>query len=449
MDLELLFKDLDRIISIPSVLNEDDEGYLYGKNIQLALDEILLIGKELGFEAQNVENQVGIIEFGEGQETLGILTHIDVVPAGEGWSKPPFKLTIENDILFGRGVLDDKGPIIGILYVLKKLKEEGFSPKKKIQIIIGTDEENLWRGMSYYTEHYKLPDLSFSPDASFPLIFAEKGILDNDFFVDFKNNTIINSVKLKSFNGGISRNSVCDKAEIIFEGNHEDLTLLKNKIQAISRKTKDVFEIKNNSLNWTSIGLTAHAMQPEKGINAGMIMIDTLAQVTSNKSINTLNDLIGVDFYGDKAGLSSSDDISGKTTFNVGVINLVDNTLIFKNSIRYSVTNDPEVYELLVKSKLKDLNIKIVDHLKPLYVDKDSELVKVLLDVYTEITGEVSEPISIGGGTYARMLPNAVSFGPCFPDQHECAHQPDEYFEIDRFKKMMEIYYAAIVKLTE
>ncbi len=449
MDFQLLLADLDRIIRIESVLDETNPDFLYGQGIQRALEEILLIGQELGFETKNIDNQVGLIEFGQGDETLGILAHIDVVPAGEGWTKPPFKLTIENDILFGRGVLDDKGPIIGILYVLKQLKDEGFIPKKKIQMIIGTDEENLWRGMTYYTKHYDLPDLSFSPDASFPMIFAEKGILDHDLSIDFTDQTIIDGVKLKSFRGGMSRNSVCDQAEMIFQGNPEELLSLKDKIQAIPRDTKDIMTIKDHQFHWLATGVLAHAMQPEKGLNAAMVMIDSLAQISPNESIRLLDDLIGLDCHGHQAGLSLSDNISGKTTLNVGMVHLHDDVLTLKNSIRYCVTADPAAYEELVKKQLKDLNINIIDHLRPLYVPKDSELMKVLSQVYTQVTGDVSQPIAIGGGTYARMLPNAVSFGPCFPDQHECAHEPDEYFEISKFKKMMEIYYAAIVKLTQ
>ncbi len=179
-----LIKDLIKLLQIDTVLVEQPENKEapFGNGIRDALLYVLELGESMGFKTKNVENIAGHIEFGEGDEIIGVLCHLDVVPAGDGWTYPPFSGTVVGDKLFARGALDDKGPLMSSLYALKALKDSGVKLTKKVRLIIGTDEETDWRGINRYLEVCEMPDMAFSPDAEFPLIYGEKGIMSIDIF---------------------------------------------------------------------------------------------------------------------------------------------------------------------------------------------------------------------------------------------------------------------------
>lgn len=172
-----MIKDLEKMIKIPSKLEGyDDKEYPFGKNIDDALNEFLKIAENLGFRTKNIDKYCGYVEFGEGEELVGIIGHLDVVPEGEGWTYPPFELTIRDDILYGRGTIDDKGPVIASLYAMKAVMEKT-AIHKRVRLIVGLNEENDWKCINYYKEHEEMPIIGFSPDADFPCIYSEKALL--------------------------------------------------------------------------------------------------------------------------------------------------------------------------------------------------------------------------------------------------------------------------------
>ncbi|MCH4890123.1 M20 family metallopeptidase [Acidaminobacter sp. JC074] len=411
-----IIKDLEGFIAIRSVLDEND-GFAYGKSIDDALNYILDLAGAYGFNTSNLDGQVGIIEYGDSDKAVGVLAHCDVVPEGSGWLTDPFVLTEIDGKLYGRGSIDDKGPIIACLHALKEIKDQEIKLDRKIQIIIGTDEETLWRGISRFTDSEKMPELGFTPDGSFPLIHAEKGILDFDISFDLPLDERGNPIEIS---GGMSRNSVPDTCSLIVDGQ-----------------------------NHTYKGQSCHAMQPEKGENAICKALMDLSKKINHPSLQTFSDLIGLDYYGKKAGCDFEDDISGKLTFNLGKISVNKEKMHMNINVRYPVTSEPSLVLERFESVFSDYGYDLIDHLEPLYVDKDHAIVTSLMETYQEHTGDYkSKPMVIGGGTYARVMKNMVSFGPVYPDQEELAHEANEYIEKEKLFKLVDIYKDAMIRLS-
>lgn len=171
---------IQRLVNIPSYLQESVPGAPFGQSILEVLKECLTLFQEEGFETFiDPEGYYGYAEIGEGEEIFGVLCHLNVVPAGDVslWHTPPFEGIVENETIYGRGVQDDKGPTIVVLYAVKAILDAGLTLNKKIRFIFGTDEENLWRCMAQFHKNEKSIDFGIAPDAQFPVINAEKGLL--------------------------------------------------------------------------------------------------------------------------------------------------------------------------------------------------------------------------------------------------------------------------------
>ena len=422
---EKLKNSLCEFIRIPSVRGEAIDGAPCGRECNEALNYALDLGLKLGFKkAQNLDGLVGYVEVGEGEETFGILGHVDVVPAGDGWTKDPFGGVIEDDKIYGRGAMDDKGPIVIITYVINKLLEEGRVPKKRIRIILGADEETggnptvtSWESMDRYLLTEKMPDIGISPDADFPVINAEKGILNlrltttaPDSILDICGGTVSNVVPnkaiavIKDYNGVIDRELLAEKCD--------------------------------TGIKISAFGKNAHGAKPYDGDNAITKLLTKLFK--TDERFNML-----VDVFGEGLGIDVSDDISGKLTVNVGTIKKVGNELEFVLNIRYPVSVKSEDVVQKIKAKWQG-KVEVIKDSLPLYVARDHYLVKTLLDSYNKVTGESAEPIAIGGGTYARALPLGVAFGIMFPGDEDTMHAPDEYITFENIEKAFEIYYEAI-----
>src|SRR6056297_1322733 len=385
-----ILSDLEEFIKIKSVQKQPKKNKPFGEGVDEALKFILKYAENLGFKTKNLDNYIGFADWGEGSEMLGILCHVDIVPEGSGWNTDPYKMEIKDNKIIGRGVLDDKGPTILILNAVKYLMENDVYSNKKIRIIFGTNEESGWKGIEYYLENEKEPDIAFTPDAEFPVIFAEKGILH---------------FKLKS------------DIEIIEKGN--------------------VVKIKAH-------GTSAHASTPQLGDNAISKLINYLNNYIKDPFLEFYKDKIGLLYNGENIGVGFEDEISGKLTFNTGI---VDNQGVVVD-IRYPVFVDKGQIEKNIKNNLeKNIKYEEMAHKNPLHVSKDSDLVQELMIVYNDIMEDNKTPIAIGGGTYARAVKKGVAFGPLFPKQEEVAHQANEYFEKDKFFKSLEIYIKGIKKL--
>ena len=407
------------LLSIPSVKGEPKNGAPFGKDVRKALDYTLNLAKEFGFKTKNYGGYIGEVIFGEG-EPFGILCHLDVVPAGneEAWQSPPFTPTEKNGNIYCRGVLDDKCGAICSLFALKMLKDQGFIPKRQIRLILGCDEESGWGCIDHYLKCAKMPKEGISPDAEFPVIYAEKGILHAKFKL----------LKRKNFKlvGGTRANVVCDKCTLTAYAEN-DYTLAD--LLHLKKVDKNTFE---------SFGIAAHGSAPEKGKNAFNSVIAYLCQ------LGYLDKKVYDDFFADAQHLKDIKDETGVMTFSPNLAETGTKYLYITVDVRFPATLDAE-YVRSVLSKIGEF--ETVNYQKPLFVDKNSELVQTLLGVYNEVTGEHAEPIAIGGGTYARALENGVAFGPSFGAEGDSIHQPNEYMPIQNIYKFTEILYKAIKKL--
>lgn len=454
---EEIVKSTQEIIKIKSVEEKAKPNMPFGEGPYKALEHALELSKKLGFEAKNLEGYAGYAEFGEGDETVGILVHLDVVPEGKGWTYPPYGGEIHDDKIFGRGTADDKGPAIATLYAMKALKESGVTLSRKVRIIFGTNEETGWGCMDYYFKHEKPPTMAFTPDADFPVIHGEKGIIVFDLVQKIDSNGCC-GIKLIGLKGGNAPNMVPDNAEAILEVN--DIESFKEKFEAYIRENDNPvnIEIKDNTVNVIAKGISAHGSTPEKGENAISYLMKALGYLLEGKCdlcdfINLYNERIGFKHHGEGIGCGYEDDISGKLNFNPGLIKLEENKITLTINIRYPIkSSSKEVYDG-IRENLKGTKVELVEgkgDTKPLYVPKDNFLVKKLMKVYREQTGDVdSEPITIGGGTYARAMKNAVAFGPMFPGQSDVAHQKDEYISIEHLIKLTKIYAHALYELAK
>ncbi|KWW20142.1 dipeptidase PepV [Peribacillus simplex] len=456
MDLLL---DTQNLLKIKSVLDEENktEDAPFGQGVKEALDFMLQLGEKDGFTVKNVDNVAGHIEMGEGEELIGILCHVDVVPEGDGWSSDPFGAELRNGRIYARGAIDDKGPTMAAYHAMKLVRELGQPLNKRVRMIIGTDEESNWRCVDRYFEVEEMPSMGFAPDADFPIISAEKGIWDLSVIhpVDAGNGTS-SEVNVIEFSSGRRTNMVPDFATAIVEAanpaevvaNYQAyMQKYSLKGQAVPQKNQVLLELN---------GVSAHAMEPNNGINAGLHLAAFLADLSLDphaKSYFTfIKGRLFEDSRGNNLGLAYADEETGDLTINAGVFNYskqADSSIGF--SVRYPVTFEWEQQKAALEERLAayNLNVKTNSHSTPHYVNSDSFLIKTLQQVYEAETGDKAELLSIGGGTYARSLKEGVAFGPLFPGSEDIAHQKDEYIDIEDMLKATSIYARAIHELAK
>ncbi|AEX86281.1 dipeptidase, putative [Marinitoga piezophila KA3] len=428
--------DLEEVIKIPSVNEEESEEFPFGKNIDNVLKKTLEICERMGFKTF-YNPYYGYAEIGEGKELIGVLGHLDVVPAGDlnNWETDPFSLEIKDGILYGRGVQDDKGPMLAAIYAVKILKDMGYEFKKRIRFIFGTDEELLWRGIEKYKEKEEIPTISFTPDSQFPLVYAEKGLLQLKISGNEKCDLNIS--------GGSALNAVPDEME--YSG--KDQEKLQNELEDAGYE----YTVKNGKL--VVLGKSAHAKDTEKGVNAIIRLIITLNKIGYRSNmIDFIVNEVGEDPYATKIFGECKDEDSGYLKFNIGKIEFKGNKQEIGVDIRIPVTVEKEFVMEKLKEKAQKYNLIIeeIDWLAPVYFSKEHFLYQILLNTYREETGDYkSLPISSGGATYARALKNCIAFGATFPDSAKTEHQPNESIKLDDLLKAIKIYAKAIYKICE
>lgn len=433
---ESFIEDLKKLISIPSVYSEDESTYPFGEAIDRALKETLSIADKLGFETfYDPEGYYGYAQYGTGDEMIGILGHLDVVPAGDAkkWNTPAFEPTIIDGCIFGRGVQDDKGPVLTAMYALKSVIDSGVPIGKKIRFIYGTDEERLWKCIAQYNKKEQIPNYGFTPDANFPLIYAEKGLLQVDLKASNESGLILS--------GGDAYNSV--PSSITYESEHAEV--LAQKLEELG------FEYKRSENILTVVGKSVHAKDSEKGINAVCRLLMAMDRAgLQSKASDFITEYINEDALAKSIFGECTDEMSGALKFNIGKLSMDSDFEILNIDIRIPVSVEKEfVVEKLTEAALKHgFEMSENDYLRSIYTPLDSPVVKALMASYQEVTGDFESPaISSGGATYARAMDNCVAFGPAFPYTVETEHQPNEFVKLEELKLAMQIYSNAIIKL--
>ncbi|EPY2293859.1 MAG: dipeptidase PepV [Clostridium botulinum] len=450
-----LIDSTTELIKIKSIEGEAKEGKPYGEGVASALEKALEISEKLGFKTVNVDGYVGYAEYGEGDEYVGVLGHLDLVPEGDGWKYPPYAAEIHDGKMYGRGTTDDKGPIMAALYGLKAIKEAKLPLSKKVRILFGTNEETGSNEIEHYLAKEKPPVLGFTPDAEYPIIYAEKGITIFDVVkkLEIKNDK---AIKLKYIKGGQASNMVPDYCEAGIECPDTDMIIRSVEYCANRNGIELTAEEKGALVVVKSFGLSAHGSTPEIGKNAIMQMFKFLAELPLGhcdelQFIRFFNNNVGNETDGKSFGVDLEDEPSGKLSFNVGTISMENNEIKMSLNLRYPVTYKAEDLMKKFNKKIEGTGIEVENFQdqKPLYFDDKHPLIKSLQKVYKEQTGKEPELLAIGGGTYAKEMPNIVAFGPLFPGEPDVIHKKDEYIELENLVLNAKIYGHAIYELAK
>ena len=437
---EGIFRDIARLVAINSVEGEPEEGAPFGPGPRAALDLGLQIARELGLEAVDCEGRIGYAALGEGERYLATITHLDVVPVGDGWKEDPFTMREREGYIIGRGVMDDKGPSVLCLYALKYLKEKKIPLKYPVRALLGANEETGMGDLSYYLSHYPAPLFCFSPDADFPLCNGEKGIYHGRLLSRVPMEAILD------IHGGTAPNAVPDKAEALVR----------------AQKLKDtewVTAAEQEPGVWmlTARGVGGHASLPKGTVNAIGVLVDYLLAngVGSGKERQFLQllHLLHSAWDGSALGVAADDGLFEPLTIVGGVIG-VENGRIFQTlDSRYPTNMSGEKIAAGIREKAGALAEVTIDRdVEPFYMSLDNPAVQVCIKAYNAITGEEARPFTIGGGTYAREFPNAVSFGPEHPERPQPAfagpiHGVDEAACKAWLLEALQVYILTLIEL--
>ncbi len=460
-------QDIMKLVSIPSVSIPDnrisDNGvpsagqssvscrYPFGEGCARVLDAALSIGERMGFKTENHEYYCGsILMPGSEKGEIGMFSHLDVVPEGVGWINPPYIPYVSDGWLYGRGSSDNKGPAVTALYAMRCLQENGVRLRHTVRLFLGCSEENGMHDIAYYLDHFPAPDFSFTPDASFSVCYSEKGIMEADFTTPLPEEII-------EFSAGTASNAVAGNA----------VALLKNMTGKIPEADPVLWPgitIKQDGslLRVEAEGKSAHAAFPEGSENAAVMLAAFLCNcgLVSGKTCKILSFVSRCfkDYYGKALDISYEDEQLGRLTVIAGMTRTEKGMLRQNINIRYPAEADAERMERMLSAAAKAYGWKLssVRNDPPSYVSPDSPLVQALDKACRDRLGPSFAPYTMGGGTYARRLPNAVAFGPGIrgqkkpgPDGHGGGHQPDECVRLQGLEDALYIYVQALLAVDQ
>lgn len=443
-------------LRIRSVGEDPAEGAPYGEGPRKALDWTLNFAARMGFRTKNVDNVAGWAEMGAGDEMVAVLGHLDVVPEGKGWTVDPWGGELKDGMVWGRGVLDNKGPVMTALFAAKALFDAGLKLKRRVRIIFGTNEERGSSCMKRYVElGEELPAAGFTPDADYPIINAEKGIITYTLSMPFAPS---GDMKIISLEGGVAANVVMAEVTAVMEDPRPEC---RARILAAAGAWKGP---EGSSLSASEEGervtllmkgRPAHGSTPEKGINALACLADFMKEVRlkgeQGEFFSAFNSRVGFETDGKSLAVAMEDEVSGPLTACVGVVKAEKGRVSFTINMRYPVTAKEQDITGPIEETFRgaDMAVESVSKSLPLYMPPESRLIKALQKVYAEETGQEATLLAIGGGTYAKTMPNVVAFGPVFPGQDYKIHEEDERWAVEDIMKNAHIMARALAELAE
>ncbi|MDD5791672.1 MAG: Sapep family Mn(2+)-dependent dipeptidase [Erysipelotrichaceae bacterium] len=440
-NLTAMKEDLATLVSHNSILNND--ALPFGLENRKVLDDAMKLMADKGFRTKNVDYYACYGEIGAGDEVIGILAHLDIVPAGDGWDSDPFAMVEKDGYLFGRGVSDDKGPAIASMYAMKYLLDTGYPFKKRVRLILGCNEETGSKCIEHYVEKEGHIDMGFTPDGGFPGIYAEKGMIGG--YLVGKN------TKFLAIKGGDAGNIVCKNVDARLPlGSFDE--------EAFARYL-DEHEIKyairkDDAININVQGLAAHASTPQHGINAIAYLMEALyAAKLDDEFVNFFHKNFALTYNGELLGYEELKDEESNTTINFGTVSFTDGSIRISLDMRFPVQSSYQKC-LAPLMKMNEENSFFESSgrgVEPLYFNQDTPMIKALMKAYVDVTGDhESKMEAIGGGTYAKAIHNCIAFGAGFPNSEDMhMHNANERLKIEDFKKQVEIYVEAIKNLNE
>ena len=356
----MLFDGLRRMVAIPSIRGKEEPDAPFGRGPKQALEEVLKIATELGFHTKNIDDKIGYAEYGEDRSDgayYGIFGHVDVMPLGEGWNSPPLSLTLREGKLFGRGTLDNKGPILSNLYALYVLKENGVTFDRPVRIVFGTNEETGFGCVKHYLTKEIPPTFGWTPDCKWPVVYGERG-------------------------------------------------RLKVRVSLPESRVVDLYDFANCKLLHTN----------HRGEELGIAYQD--------------EDFGMMQLRGETFGIEENQ-------------HYVEWTMCYPASCTKSDLLNQITAQLPEKATLE-----VISHWAPVLYDKSSKYVQALQQVYTDVTKSDSIPVTTTGGTYAKIIPNIIAYGPSFPGQRDIAHLPNEWIGVKDLETDTIIYGLALLALS-
>lgn len=442
---ENILRDIGRLVAVPSVEGPAAPGAPFGPGLRAALDEALAIAAELGLAPGEGEGHIGWADVpgAEKEKYLATITHLDVVPEGNGWDADPFTLRVRDGWLLGRGVADDKGPSVLCLYALKFLKDEAGPLRYPVRALLGCNEETNMKDVAWYNAHEKPPVFCFTPDAEFPLCNGEKGQFEADLLSPVLNGDILD------FEGGVARNAVPDRAS----------ALIRAELAALPVAEGITLEQEAGGVRVRGWGKSGHAAMPQGTVNAIGLVVDYLlangiGSEAERAFLQLLHKLHSA-WDGTGLGIQADDGLFDPLTVVGGVIRMENGALRQTVDCRFPTSTNGSVLEAALRKAAGDAGVVCMDHVnEPFYIGVDAAPIQALMEAYCQVTGEEAKPFTMGGGTYARHFPLAVSFGPensnaVLPDFAGPMHGANEGAKFEHLLAALKIYILALLKLEE
>jgi succinyl-diaminopimelate desuccinylase len=441
--------DLCRLLTFDTTKAEPQKMAPFGQGIADALDFVLQKAAGWGFACQNLDGYVGLVDYGSGPQQAGVLSHLDTVPIGNGWTVDAFGGRIIDGKIYGRGAVDNKGPLMACLYAARAIKESGLPCRFALRQILGTDEESGFGCMKYFLQKCQPPDFGFTPDADFPLIYGEKGIIHLELTADFITD---GGIVVSAMKGGVGGNVIPDRAEAMLCCDEDDKRLIGQLFDQYRQKDDLILLEEDNGYKVVAKGKTAHGSIPCKGCNAIVLLLDFLRRLplggSAGSFISSCYKLLGQDFDGTALGAYAEDEYA-KTSMAPTLLFLEGQKASVHIDFRFPITFNGQYFcDKILKTAVKhQMKISCWKCKEPLFVPLDSPFLQKILAAYREMTGDMGEPLVIGGGTYARSFKNFVGYGPLFPGQEMLAHQADEYMTTEDLLLLSKIYSQTMYNL--
>ena len=456
-----MLEDICTLCRIKSEKMAYKVGMPFGNGTFRALGVALSMAEKYGFITTNYDSYVGTVDFGAMERHLDILAHLDIVPAGEGWTETEaFEPVVKDGKLYGRGTADNKGPAVAALYAMRCVKELGIPLKKNVRLILGTDEECGSSDIAHYYDIEPEAPMTFSPDASYPVVNIEKGRLAGHFTAEWEESEAL--PRLVSFEAGIKENVVPGKAFATIELGNLTLDDIRPIIDKAETELDMEFQVTaQDSLEddpiytITAIGAGAHASSPEAGKNALTALLDLVSRLPLAEcaQVEYVKKLVKLfphgDVHGAALGIDMQDELSGRMTVAFSMLKIEEGSLDGTFDSRCPICSNEENTLEAVRSRMAEDGITLLNKsmTPPHHVDGNSDFVKTLLKVYEDYTGRKGECLAIGGGTYVHNLKNGVAFGAAMPETDNRMHGADEFAVVDELVVSAEIFAQVIIDL--
>jgi len=430
---DLFIRTLKDLLSINSVYDATTvtSQRPYGLGVSQALEYMKALALKDGFDVEEYEGHAISITLNPGYPRIDVVSHLDVVEPGEGWTSDPFTPRLQDNKLIARGTEDMKTTALLSYVILKEIRDSKRPLTHTLRVVFGTDEERTMKDMEHYITQAGQPKFAFTPDGYFPLSIGEKGAL----MWELEGNLDHEGLEL---NGGVQCNVIAPSC--VFSLKDLDETLAAQLIHDLKLNAS----IQNHQIQIT--GKAGHASRPDSGHNAIVDALELLSHLTQNQSLQVMYQCFK-DPYGRSAGISITHPSMKELTLNLGVLKIHQGKVFAQVDCRYPINTSSEKLSRKLKDQLPFLEISLPYDAKPTLADINNPYVQTLLESYKRHYLDDLEPVISGGVSYCKVFENSVAFGPHWQATGSTAHQKNEGIDIDFINDLYHVYQAAMIAL--